>query len=108
MGSPSAYLGLDQLVSEAVAFEFDRSIMRFGRWVENRMRETTGGKRPKPKYRTMGEVLGYDEEEMYSLDSEEVGSLADQYMADYILALERGEEPPDPEKYNLESDQVMY
>lgn len=71
------------------------------------MRETTGGKRPKPKYSTMGEVLGFAEEEMYDMNSEDMQALSDQYLVDFIAAMEKGEEPPDPEKYNLESDPIF-
>ena len=59
------------------------------------MREMTEGKRPKPKYLTLGEALGIQDEELAYLDSEAMQDAGDAYNQALINAMMHGLPLPD-------------
>lgn len=66
------------------------------------MREMTGGKRPQPRYPTLGEALGMQDEDILSYESEPMKDAADLYMEALIAWQENGADPalmPDPAKF---------
>lgn len=97
--TPSEYMGLTETVNDANCFVFDATVARFGRWVEGRLKETTGGKRPQPKYPTLGEALGMQDDDIMSLESQEMGDAGDAYMKALVHWQEFGGEYPDPAKF---------
>lgn len=96
---PSVYMGFNEEANDASCFVFDATVARFGRWVESRLREMTPGKRPQPKYPTLGEALGMEDADILNLESEEMESAADAYIRALVLARETGAPDPDPENF---------
>lgn len=60
---PSRYLGFDAIFGDWICAEVDKHVARFGEWAEHRIAERKRtGKTWGPRYTTLGEALGIDEE----------------------------------------------
>ena len=96
-GTPTRYTGLDRIFSDSVCFEIDLGIAEFGRWVESRKEATRReGKKIKPLYDNMNDVLGVTEEERRGgFDPQELRSTGWDYKEAVIEAAKKGLPPPD-------------
>lgn len=96
---PSVYMGFSETSSDTTCFLFDVSVARFGRWAEGRMREMTSGKRPQPKYPTLGEALGMQDDEIMGLTSSEMEEAGSSYIKALVHWQEHGGDMPDPAQF---------
>jgi hypothetical protein len=64
-GTPSQYLGLNEQFSDWICAEIDKGLAQYVRWYDARFeaQEKSGKHKYRQKYRTLGAVLGIEEEE---------------------------------------------
>ena len=97
-GTPTQYLGLTSMFSDAVCVEIDKGIAQFGTWVDARMEARTYNKKggSKPMYPTLGDVLGItDVERRGGMDGQTLQTRAEAYKRAVAQAVRTGQPVPD-------------
>lgn len=101
-GTPTTWLGLNNYFSDSVCAMVDIGIASYGEWVDLRKkaRRKSGKNKIEPLYKTLGELLGVDEEERRGgLSGGDLRQQSRSYLDAVIQANLRGEPPPPPDEF---------
>lgn len=96
-GTPTQYIGLDRDFSEHVCVEIDKGLAQYVRFYDARFeaQEKSGKYKMRQKYRTLGAVLGIDEEiRRGGMDGGELKDRSKSYLDAVIAARAAGKAPP--------------